>query len=233
MPRPLLCATVTATTMAELLQRRDAVTGADLVELRLDGVADVDVDGALAGRRLPVIATCRAASAGRTVRRRRGDTDRDPRTGLGSRRGVGRRRRRRRRGPGGAGRRPAHRPLASRLHRRRRRRRVPAGAPARLRRRGREARGHRDDARRAGRSGGARPAARRPQRRAGDGRGRRRLAHPRRSRWAHAGPTPATRWPPGSSRWPACATSSACRRSARARGCSACSAGRSATRCRR
>lgn len=64
MPRPLLCATVTATTMAELLQRRDAVRGADLVELRLDGVTDVNVAGALSGRRLPVIATCRAARQG-------------------------------------------------------------------------------------------------------------------------------------------------------------------------
>jgi 3-dehydroquinate dehydratase/shikimate dehydrogenase len=64
MPTPLLCATVTATTMAELLERRDAVRGADLVELRLDGIGDVDVRGALAGRRLPVIATCRAAWQG-------------------------------------------------------------------------------------------------------------------------------------------------------------------------
>ena len=64
MPTPMLCATVTATTMAELLERRDAVDGADLVELRLDGVRDVDVRGALAGRRLPVIATCRAAGHG-------------------------------------------------------------------------------------------------------------------------------------------------------------------------
>jgi len=31
MPTPMLCATVTATTMAELLERRDAVEGADLV----------------------------------------------------------------------------------------------------------------------------------------------------------------------------------------------------------
>lgn len=50
--------------MAELLERRDAVHGADLVELRLDGIRDLDVAGALAGRRLPVIATCRAARQG-------------------------------------------------------------------------------------------------------------------------------------------------------------------------
>jgi 3-dehydroquinate dehydratase/shikimate dehydrogenase len=64
MTRSQLCATVTATSMAELLERRDAVHGADLVELRLDGVGDVDVAGALAGRRLPVIVTCRAAWQG-------------------------------------------------------------------------------------------------------------------------------------------------------------------------
>ncbi len=45
--------------MADLRRRRDLVAGADLVELRLDGVADVDVDGALHGRRLPVVVTCR------------------------------------------------------------------------------------------------------------------------------------------------------------------------------
>ena len=64
MTRSQLCATVTATTMAELLERRDAVRGADLVELRLDGVRDVDVAGALPRRPLPVIVTCRAAWQG-------------------------------------------------------------------------------------------------------------------------------------------------------------------------
>ena len=59
MSKPLLCVTVTAPTMAELRRQRDAVTGADMVELRLDGVADPDVAGALSGRRLPVIVTCR------------------------------------------------------------------------------------------------------------------------------------------------------------------------------
>lgn len=54
-----LCATVTATTMAELRRRRDQVAGADLVELRLDGIADLDVAGALEGRRLPVVVTLR------------------------------------------------------------------------------------------------------------------------------------------------------------------------------
>ena len=43
MSTTLLCATVTATTMAELRRRRDQVAGADLVELRLDGIVDLDV----------------------------------------------------------------------------------------------------------------------------------------------------------------------------------------------
>ncbi len=54
-----LCETVTATTMAELVAGRDAVSRADLVELRLDGVADPDVGAALAGRTRPVVVTCR------------------------------------------------------------------------------------------------------------------------------------------------------------------------------
>ena len=69
MPRPLLCDTVTGTTLAELRAARDAASGADrsgaegsgadMVELRLDGVADLDVAGALAGRTTPVVVTCR------------------------------------------------------------------------------------------------------------------------------------------------------------------------------
>jgi 3-dehydroquinate dehydratase/shikimate dehydrogenase len=57
--KPLLCVTVTAPTLAELRQRRDAVGDADLIELRLDSVSDPDVAGALAGRTRPVIVTCR------------------------------------------------------------------------------------------------------------------------------------------------------------------------------
>ncbi len=45
--------------MAELRRRRDLITDADIVELRLDSVSDPDVAAALAGRRLPVIITCR------------------------------------------------------------------------------------------------------------------------------------------------------------------------------
>src|SRR6185436_17570872 len=59
-----ICQTITAATMAELRRKRDAVRDADLVELRLDGVTDVDVAGALADRRLPVVVTCRAAWEG-------------------------------------------------------------------------------------------------------------------------------------------------------------------------
>jgi 3-dehydroquinate dehydratase / shikimate dehydrogenase len=59
MPEPLLCVTVTAPTTAELRRQRDEVADADLIELRLDSVSDPDVAGALAGRRRPVIVTCR------------------------------------------------------------------------------------------------------------------------------------------------------------------------------
>jgi 3-dehydroquinate dehydratase / shikimate dehydrogenase len=54
-----LCVTVTAATTAELRRKRDEVAGADMVELRLDSVADPDVAAALDGRKLPVIVTCR------------------------------------------------------------------------------------------------------------------------------------------------------------------------------
>jgi 3-dehydroquinate dehydratase/shikimate dehydrogenase len=57
--KPLVCATVTGTTMAELRRERDAVVGANMVELRLDSVADPDVTAALADRRRPVVITCR------------------------------------------------------------------------------------------------------------------------------------------------------------------------------
>ena len=61
---PLICATVTARTMADLVRARDGVAGADLVELRLDTVPDPDVDAALKGRRLPVVVTCRWTAEG-------------------------------------------------------------------------------------------------------------------------------------------------------------------------
>ena len=57
-----LCATVTAETTAELRARRDEASyanGADLVELRLDTVRDLDLEGALADRTRPVLVSCR------------------------------------------------------------------------------------------------------------------------------------------------------------------------------
>lgn len=60
----LVCETVTAEALGALVARRDAVTHADLVELRLDGVADLDVEGALYGRTRPVVVTCRPAWEG-------------------------------------------------------------------------------------------------------------------------------------------------------------------------
>jgi 3-dehydroquinate dehydratase/shikimate dehydrogenase len=45
--------------MPSLLAARDAATAGDMLELRLDGVDSVDVAGALAGRRCPVVVTCR------------------------------------------------------------------------------------------------------------------------------------------------------------------------------
>ena len=59
-----LCATVTADTTAELRRRRDQVTDAELVELRLDTVQDPSAAAALAGRRRPVIVTCRSKEQG-------------------------------------------------------------------------------------------------------------------------------------------------------------------------
>jgi 3-dehydroquinate dehydratase/shikimate dehydrogenase len=60
----LVCETVTAESMAELRAGRDRALTADLVELRLDGVRDLDIAGALEGRTRPVIATLRAAREG-------------------------------------------------------------------------------------------------------------------------------------------------------------------------
>jgi len=62
--KPQLCVTVTAPTTAALREARDRVERADLIELRLDTVSDPDVAGALAGRRRPVVLTCRAAWEG-------------------------------------------------------------------------------------------------------------------------------------------------------------------------
>ena len=59
MTTALLCETVTGRTMAELLTAREGATHGDMVELRLDGVADLDIGGALQGRRVPAVVTCR------------------------------------------------------------------------------------------------------------------------------------------------------------------------------
>lgn len=60
----LVCETVTGTTTERLRAARDRAQDADLVELRLDGVGDLDVAGALAGRTKPVVVTCRASWEG-------------------------------------------------------------------------------------------------------------------------------------------------------------------------
>jgi 3-dehydroquinate dehydratase / shikimate dehydrogenase len=54
----LVVETVTGHRMADLRRARDCAVG-DIVELRLDGVTDVDIAGALEGRKRPVIVTCR------------------------------------------------------------------------------------------------------------------------------------------------------------------------------
>jgi 3-dehydroquinate dehydratase / shikimate dehydrogenase len=59
-----LCVTVTGATTAELRAHRDQVQDADLVEVRVDTVADPSAAGALAGRKKPVIVTCRPTSEG-------------------------------------------------------------------------------------------------------------------------------------------------------------------------
>lgn len=64
MTTPQICETVTGQDMAELLAARDRATAGDMVELRLDGVRDLDVAGALHGRRKPVIVTVRPAWEG-------------------------------------------------------------------------------------------------------------------------------------------------------------------------
>jgi 3-dehydroquinate dehydratase/shikimate dehydrogenase len=58
MARTMVVETVSGRSLAELRAARDA-SRADMVELRLDGVEDLDVAGALGGRAKPVIVTCR------------------------------------------------------------------------------------------------------------------------------------------------------------------------------
>lgn len=54
-----LCVTVTGRTMDEIRRARDAAAGADIIEVRLDGVTEPDPAAALEGRLRPVIVTCR------------------------------------------------------------------------------------------------------------------------------------------------------------------------------
>jgi 3-dehydroquinate dehydratase/shikimate dehydrogenase len=60
----MVCETVTGATMDEIRARRDAVTEADLVEVRLDGVPEPDAAAAVAGARRPVLVTCRPSWEG-------------------------------------------------------------------------------------------------------------------------------------------------------------------------
>ncbi len=65
MARPLICATVAETRLEALREARDAASGAaDLVEVRLDRLERPEAAGALAGRRGPVLVTCRPAWEG-------------------------------------------------------------------------------------------------------------------------------------------------------------------------
>ncbi|MEE2610418.1 MAG: type I 3-dehydroquinate dehydratase, partial [Acidobacteriota bacterium] len=64
MAQSQVCVTVTATTTDQLRRQRDAAVEADLIELRLDGVKDLDVSGALQGRLKPAIVTCRSVQDG-------------------------------------------------------------------------------------------------------------------------------------------------------------------------
>ncbi len=59
-----LCIVVLAESTADLRRQRDLAVDADLIELRLDAVKDVDVAGALEGRTCPVIVTCRPSWEG-------------------------------------------------------------------------------------------------------------------------------------------------------------------------
>lgn len=60
---PAIVEVVMTPDLASMRTARDRATG-DLVELRLDGLDRIDVSAALAGRRTPVVVTCRAAWEG-------------------------------------------------------------------------------------------------------------------------------------------------------------------------
>ena len=68
-----LCVTIGAPTLAALRERRDAATRyGDLVELRLDTLADPDPAGALAGAHGPGHRDVPSHVGGRALRRQRG-----------------------------------------------------------------------------------------------------------------------------------------------------------------
>src|ERR1051326_861312 len=56
--------TIAVETMAELREAASRPTPADMVELRLDWIRDLDVAGAMQGWRTPAVVTCRAAWEG-------------------------------------------------------------------------------------------------------------------------------------------------------------------------
>ena len=68
MDRTRLCVTVMAPTMEALRTRRDQISSAELVELRLDALDRPEVRGAIEGRAGPVIVTCRASWEGGAYR---------------------------------------------------------------------------------------------------------------------------------------------------------------------
>lgn len=64
MATSLLCETVTGRSTADLITARDAAAAGDMLEVRLDGVADLDVAAVVRGARVPVLATCRPSWEG-------------------------------------------------------------------------------------------------------------------------------------------------------------------------
>ena len=80
--------TVTGRTMDELRRARDGAAGADLVEVRLDGVDRPDAAGALEGRLRPVVGDLPARLGRGRLRRQRAGTSHDPARRPGRRRGI-------------------------------------------------------------------------------------------------------------------------------------------------
>ena len=199
-PFPALCAVVTAPTLAELRARRDeAAREADLVELRLDTVADPDVAGALQGRTRPGHRDLPGGVGGRVLRGHRRGAAGAARAGVARRRRLCRHRvcRLAPRRLGAADRRRAARRLEPRLHRH-------AGGPGgalprdgRHRRRGREAGGDRHGPGRLRAAAGVSSDGPAAPGRAGDGRRRAWSRGCCRSDSSRPGPTPGDGVAPG------------------------------------